>query len=237
MTRTVHRVCTLCEATCGLTFEVEGVQRILQVRPDRDDPFSRGFACPKGIAIAKVHDDPDRLRRPVKRNARGVFEPISWDDALDLAASRLAGIKQRHGRNAVAVYWGNPIIHNHGALMLRTALTRALGTRNTFGAASQDVSARFAASFHLYGSSLVVPIPDVDRTQYFLCVGANPVVSNGSVMTAPDVRGRLRAVRARGGKLVVVDPRRTETAREADEHVPIRPGGDAALLLAMTAVL
>jgi anaerobic selenocysteine-containing dehydrogenase len=234
--RTIHRVCTLCEATCGLSFDVEG-ERILQVRPDHDDPFSRGFACPKGIAIAKVHDDPDRLRQPMRRTAGGSFEPISWDDALDLAATRLAEVKQRHGRNAVAIYWGNPIIHNHGALMLRTALTRALGTRNTFGAGSQDVSARFATSYYLYGSSLVVPIPDIDRTQYFLCVGANPVVSNGSVMTAPNVRARLRALRARGGKVVVVDPRRSETAREADEHVPIRPGGDAALLLAMAAVI
>jgi len=236
MSHTVHRVCTLCEANCGLSFEVEN-DRILQVRPDDDDPFSQGFACPKGIAIAKVHDDPDRLRTPVKRNARGEFEPIGWDEALAFAASGLARVRDEHGGNAVAAYWGNPIVHNHGALLLRSAVIAALGTRNNFGASSQDTSPRFATSWYLYGSSLLVPVPDLDRTQYLLCIGANPVVSNGSAMTAPNVRQRLRRIRERGGRIVVIDPRRTETAREADEHVPVRPGTDAGLLLAMSAIL
>ena len=236
MSHTVHRVCTLCEANCGLSFEVEN-NRILQVRPDEDDPFSRGFACPKGIAIGKVHDDPDRLRTPVKRNAHGEFEPIGWPEALELAASGLARARAKHGANAVATYWGNPIIHNHGAIMLRSAVMRALGTRNNYGASSQDTSPRFATSYYLYGSSLVTPVTDIDRTEYLLCIGANPVVSNGSAMTAPDVKARMRAIRARGGKIVIVDPRRTESVREADEHVPIRPGTDAGLLLAMAAVL
>ena len=236
MTRTVHRVCTLCEANCGLSFEVEN-DRILQVRPDHDDPFSQGFACPKGIAIARVHDDPDRLRTPVKRTPAGDFEPISWPEALELAAQGLARVRDTHGRNAVATYWGNPIIHNHGALLLRAAVIRALGTRNNFGASSQDTSPRFATSYYLYGSSLLAPIADLDRTQFLLCVGANPVVSNGSVMTAPNVRARIRAIRERGGKVVLIDPRRTETAREADEHVPVRPGTDAGVLLAMSAIL
>lgn len=236
MSRTVHRVCTLCEANCGLSFEVEG-NRILQVRPDAGDPFSRGFACPKGIAIAKVHDDPDRLRTPVKRNAHGDFEPIGWDEALDLAASGLARVRDAHGAQAVATYFGNPIIHNHGAVMLRSAVMQALGTRNNYGASSQDTSPRFAASYYLYGSALVTPVPDIDRTAYLLCVGANPIVSNGSAMTAPDVKERIRAIRARGGRVVIVDPRRTESVREADEHVPIRPGTDAGLLLGMAAIL
>jgi anaerobic selenocysteine-containing dehydrogenase len=234
--RAVHRVCTLCEANCGLTFDVDG-DRITSVRPDRDDPFSRGFACPKGIAIAKVHDDPDRLRQPVRRNTRGGFDPVSWDEALEEAAAGLRRTIDRHGRDAVAIYWGNPIIHNHGALMLRSAVVAALGKSNVFGAGSQDVSPRFATSHYLYGSSLVFPVPDIDRTDFFLCIGANPVVSNGSVMTAPDVRRRLRAIRERGGRVVVVDPRRSETAREADEYVPIRPGMDAVFLLAMAAVV
>jgi anaerobic selenocysteine-containing dehydrogenase len=240
MARTVHRACTLCEAACGLSFEVEGgpgAERIVKVRPDDADPLSKGYACPKGIAIAKVHDDPDRLRQPVRRTASGAFEPISWDEALDLAANGLRRVRDGGGRNAVAAYWGNPIIHNHGAILVRRAVNAALRTRNVFGAGSQDVSPRFATSFHLYGSSLAFPVPDLDRTDYLLCVGANPVVSNGSVMTAPDVRARLRRLRARGGKLVVVDPRRTETAEEADEHVPIRPGTDAALLLAIAAAV
>ena len=236
MSRTIHRVCTLCEANCGLSFEVEG-NRILQVRPDEGDPFSRGFACPKGIAIAKVHEDPDRLRTPVKRNADGEFVPISWDEALDLAASGLERVRAAHGAQSVATYFGNPIVHNHGAAMLRSAVMRTLGTRNNYGASSQDTSPRFAASYYLYGSSLVTPVPDIDRTHYMLCVGANPIVSNGSAMTSPDVKERMRAIRARGGRIVIVDPRRTESVREADEHVAIRPGTDAGLLLGMAAIL
>jgi len=184
-----------------------------------------------------VHDDPDRLRGPVKRNAQGGFDPVSWPEALELAASGLARVRERHGRHSVATYWGNPIIHNHGALLLRSAVIKALGTRNNFGASSQDTSPRFATSYYLYGSSLVLPIPDLDRTHYLLCVGANPVVSNGSAMTAPNVRARMRGIRERGGKVVMIDPRRTESAREADEHVPVRPGSDAGLLLAMSALL
>ena len=236
MQKTVYRPCTLCEATCGLRFEVDG-DRILSVRPDNDDPISKGYACPKGMAIAKVHDDPDRLRRPMRRVGHDHFEPIAWGEALDLAAAGLRGVLDRHGRDSVAAYWGNPVAHNHGALLLRRAVNRVLRTRNVYGAGSQDTSPRFATSFHLYGSSLSFPVPDLDRTDFFLCIGANPIVSNGSVMTAPDVRGRLRALRRRGGKLVVVDPRRSETAEEADEYVPIRPGTDAALLLAMASLI
>jgi len=236
MSHTVRRVCTLCEANCGLSFEVEG-NRITSVRPDHEDPFSQGYVCPKGMAIAELHDDPDRLRQPLRRTESGEFEPIGWDEALDLAAAGLAKVRAAHGASAVAVYWGNPIIHNHAALLVRRGVNAALGTRNVFGAGSQDVSPRFATSFHLYGSSLALPVPDIEATDFFLCVGANPVVSNGSVMTAPDMRGRLRRLRARGGKLVVVDPRRIETADEADQHVPIRPGTDAAFLFALAALI
>jgi anaerobic selenocysteine-containing dehydrogenase len=236
MARTVFRTCTLCEACCGLQLEVEG-DRIVSVRPDHEDVLSGGYVCPKGIAIKDVHDDPDRLRAPLRRTPDGAFVPCSWDEAFTLVAERLRGIRAAHGANAVGVYVGNPIVHNHGALLLRTPLLRALGTRNAFSAGSQDTSPRFATSYQLYGSSLVLPIPDVERTQYFLCIGANPVVSNGSFLSAPDMRGRLRAIRARGGRVVVVDPRATETAREADEHVAVRPGSDAALLFAMTYVL
>lgn len=236
MADTVFRTCTLCEAACGLAFEVEG-DRIIAVRPDDDDVLSAGYVCPKGIAIKDVHDDPDRLRRPMRRTVTGDFEPCSWDEAFSLVAGRLREIRAAHGADAVALYIGNPIVHNHGALLLRGALLRALGTRNSFSAGSQDTSPRFATSYHLYGSSLVLPIPDVDRTQYFLCIGANPVISNGSFLSAPNMRQRIRAIRARGGRVVVVDPRATETVREADEHVAVRPGSDAALLLAMTSVL
>jgi len=236
MAHTVFHTCSLCEATCGLAFEVED-NRILSVRPDEDDVFSKGYVCPKGIAIADIHADPDRLRRPVRRTAAGNFAEISWDEAFDLVASRLRTIREQHGNDAIGFYWGNPTGNNHGALLMVSSLTKAIGTRNRFSAGSQDANPRIVTSYELYGSSISIPIPDIDRTDYFLCLGGNPMISNGSVMTAPDMRRRLRAVRARGGKVVVVDPRRTETAKEADEHVAIRPGGDAAFLLAMAQVL
>jgi anaerobic selenocysteine-containing dehydrogenase len=236
MRRTVFRGCTLCEASCGLRFEVEG-ERIVSVRPDDDDVLSQGFACPKGIASADVHHDPDRLRQPMIRQGDGSFRPASWDEAMTLVAERLTALRALHGADSIAVYIGNPIVHNHGALMLRAGLLKAIGSRNCMSAGSQDTSPRFATSWYLYGSSLSVPIPDVDRTQYLLVIGANPVVSNGSFLSAPNMRGRLRAIRNRGGRVVVVDPRRTETARDADEHVAIRPGADALFLLAMVQVL
>lgn len=234
--RTVYRSCTLCEATCGLALELEG-DRIVSARGDSDDPLSRGYVCPKGVSIAEVQHDPDRLRTPLLRSAEGTFAPIRWDAAFALAGERLNAVRAAHGGDALAVYMGNPIIHSHAVLGLRAGFLRAFGTRNRFGPGSQDTSPRFAASYLLYGSSLVAPVPDIDRTDFLLCLGANPWVSNGSLMTAPDIHRRLRAIRVRGGRIVVVDPRRSETAREADEWVPIRPGGDAALLLAMMQTL
>jgi anaerobic selenocysteine-containing dehydrogenase len=236
MPKTVYRTCTLCEAMCGLAFEVEG-DRITSVGPDHDDVFSQGYICPKGAAIASIHNDPDRLRQPLRRTAPGKFEPISWEDAFEIVGQRLGAIRRRDGADAIALYIGNPAVHNHGALLLRSALFKAVGSRNCTGAGSQDTSTRFAASYYLYGASLSVPIPDLDRTDYLLCLGANPRVSNGSLLTAPNIRRRLQEIRQRGGKIVVVDPRRTETARDADEHIAILPGGDAALLLSMVQVI
>lgn len=236
MAQTVFRTCHLCEATCGLAIEVEG-DRILSVRPDHDDVFSQGYICPKGSTIDAVHNDPDRLRTPVRRTPAGNFEPIGWDEALGLVAERLSAIRRQHGPDAIALYMGNPLAHNHGLLTLRNSLIRAIGTRNVTGAGSQDTAPRFCVSHYIYGCSLTLPVPDVDRTDYFLMLGANPRASNGSFWTAPDIRKRLRALRERGGRLVVVDPRRTETAREADEHIAILPDGDGPLLLAMVQTL
>jgi anaerobic selenocysteine-containing dehydrogenase len=221
---------------CGLKLGLDG-DRIISVRGDEDDPFSRGYICPKGVAIGEVHHDPDRLRTPLRRAADGSFTPIGWDEAFDLVERRLGAVRATCGADAVAVYMGNPIIHNYGVILLRAGFARAVGSRNFIGPGSQDTSPRWAVSYLLYGSSLVTPVPDIDRTQYFLCVGANPWISNGSLMTAPDFRRRLRAIRERGGRIVVVDPRRTETAREADEWIAIRPGGDAELLIAMVQTL
>ncbi|MEA2626623.1 MAG: hypothetical protein QOD06_2668 [Candidatus Binatota bacterium] len=232
MAETVYRACTLCEASCGLAFDVEG-NDIVGVRGDDEDVFSRGYVCAKGIAIADIHRDPDRLRQPMVRDASGELRTGSWEEALGTAVARLKQVQARHRRDAIAVYFGNPTVHNTGAAMLRSALLRTLGTKNSYSAASQDTSPRLAASWYLYGASFAIPVPDLDRTAYLLCVGANPYVSNGSFLTAPNVRERIRGIRSRGGKVVVVDPRRTETARGADEHVAIRPGGDASLLLAM----
>jgi len=236
MAKTVLRTCHLCEASCGLEIDVEG-SRVTAVRPDYGDPISQGYVCPKGLAIGDLHNDPDRLRQPVRRGVDGSFHPIGWDEAFDLVAERIRGIRDSRGADAVAVYFGNPVVHNLGAVLMIGALVDAIGTRNRMSASSQDTAPRFAASYYLYGSTWAVPVPDLDHTDFFLCIGANPAVSQGSFMAGPDVRSRLRRIMDRGGKIVTVDPRRSETAKLASEHVFIRPGTDAALLLAMTQVI
>lgn len=236
MANTVLRTCHLCEASCGLEIDVDG-DRVTAVRPDYADPISRGYVCPKGLAMGDVHNDPDRLRTPLRRHGDGSFHPIGWDEAFDLVSERIRGIRDSHGADSVAVYFGNPVVHNLGAVLLIGALVDAIGTRNRMSASSQDTAPRFAASYYLYGNTWAVPVPDLDHTDFFLCVGANPAVSQGSFMAGPDVRSRLRRITDRGGKVVTVDPRRSETAKLASEHVFIRPGTDAALLLAMTHVI
>ncbi len=236
MSETIHRTCHLCEACCGLEFQVDD-DKILSVRPDKADFLSNGYACPKGISIAAVHEDPDRLRQPMRKQPNGEFQPISWEAALDEVCTRFKTIQAEHGRDSVAVYIGNPVVHDYGAILVRSGLLAALGTKNSYSAGTQDTSPRFATSYYLYGSSLTNPVPDLDRTDYFLCIGANPVVSNGSLLTAPGMKHRLRAIRERGGRIVMVDPRRTESADEADEHVAILPGGDLAFLLGMVRAL
>ncbi len=232
MSQTILRSCNLCEAGCGLRFTVED-NRVLAVEPDDGDPLSAGYVCPKGIAIADVHHDPDRLRHPMRRQADGSFAPIGWEEAYALAGERLRAVRATYGADATALYYGNPLVHNYSGIFMVGALHEALGTRNRTSASSQDTAPRFAASYYLYGNALLIPVPDIDRTDYFLCIGANPAVSQGSAMVTPNVRRRLRAIRERRGKVVVVDPRHTETAKLADEHVFLRPGSDAAFLLAL----
>jgi anaerobic selenocysteine-containing dehydrogenase len=234
--RIAYRTCPLCEATCGLELTLSG-DSLTRIRGDDADVFSKGFVCPKGASLKELHEDPDRLRTPMLRTAAGSFEPVSWDEAFAEIDRRLPPILRQHGRDAVALYYGNPSAHHLSPLLYGRALIRAIGTKNVYSASTVDQFPKQMASAYMFGSGLSVPVPDLDRTDYLLILGANPLASNGSLMTAPDVRGRLRAIQARGGKVVVVDPRRTRTAKVADEHFFIRPGSDALALMALVHVL
>ena len=227
--------CMLCEAVCGLAVEMDGAT-VKGVRGDADDPFSRGHICPKAAAIADVQGDPDRIREPQRREGER-WRAVSWDAALDEAGERLAAVQRKHGRSAVAFYLGNPSVHSYSAMLGVPFFSRALGTRTRFSATSVDQLPHMLAALEMFGHQLLLPVPDVDRTRFFLMLGANPRASNGSLMTAGGISRRLDELRERGGKLVVVDPRRTETAAEADQHFAIRPGTDALLLLAILHVL
>lgn len=228
---THYRACNLCEAICGLEIRTQG-REILSIRGDKDDPVSRGYICPKATALADIHDDPDRLRRPV-RKVDGEWREIDWDEAFDCAAESIVALQDRHGPNSVAFFAGNPSVHNWGTLTHGVLLRKAVGTRSHFSATSLDQLPHHLAGLKMYGHQFFVPIPDIDRTQLFVIFGGNPLASNGSMMTMPDARGRIKALHGRGGRLVVFDPRRTETAAVADAHHFVRPGTDAYVLTAV----
>jgi anaerobic selenocysteine-containing dehydrogenase len=232
---THYRTCNLCEAMCGLAIETDG-SHVVAIRGDREDAFSRGHICPKGPALAQLHADPDRLRRPLLREGTS-WREIDWEQALDLAAAGLHRVQREGGNDALAVYLGNPAVHNHAVVLFGPPFLRQLRTRHRYSATSVDQLPQMLVAHLMFGHQLLLPIPDLDRAQYILMIGANPLVSNGSLMSAPDMRRRLRELQARGGKLVVADPRRTETAELADEHLFVRPGTDALLLLAMLQVI
>jgi anaerobic selenocysteine-containing dehydrogenase len=217
---------------CGVVVETEA-DRVISIRGDAEDPFSRGHVCPKAMGLKDVYEDTDRLRRPVIRGESGTFRACGWDEALDYAAAGLRRVQQRHGTDAVAEYQGNPTVHNLGILLFSPLLYRTLGTKNYFSAVSLDQLPHLLTCYLMFGHQALIPIPDLDRTDMLLVLGANPLVSQGSLMTAGDVGRRLRQIQQRGGRIVVLDPRRTETAREADEHHFIRPGSDALVLLAI----
>ncbi|MFN4145012.1 MAG: molybdopterin oxidoreductase family protein [Runella sp.] len=230
-----YRACNLCEAICGLEITHTDTQ-ILSIKGDKADPFSRGHICPKAVALKDIYEDPHRLRLPVKRTPTG-WQTIGWREAFDEVATRLQAIQQKHGPNSVAMYAGNPSVHNSGTFLSGGGLIRALKTKNVFSATSADQLPHHFAAWQMFGHPLLLPIPDIDRTDYWLILGANPLASNGSLMTAPDIASRLKAIQERGGKVVVIDPRYTETAAKADAHFFIRPGTDVFLLLAMLYVL
>ena len=235
-TQTHYRACHLCEAICGLEIVTQGEQ-ILSIKGDKNDPFSQGHVCPKAVALQDIHTDPDRLRQPMKRlrdQGNGdEWVPISWEEALDTTAEKLLEIRAKYGADAMAVYMGNPTAHNYGMVTHAPALFRQLRTKNRYSATSVDQLPHSLTSLWLFGHQGLFPIADIDNTDFFLALGANPLASNGSIMTAPGVKHRLKAIQARGGKVVTVDPRRTETAAIADQHHFIKPGTDALLLLAM----
>ncbi len=232
---TQFATCPLCEAACGIAVTTH-TGRITDIRGDRDDPASRGHICPKAVALKDLHEDPDRLRRPVKR-VGGDWVEISWREAIALTVDGIRGVQRRHGRNAMAVYLGNPTVHSLGAMLFAPAFSKALGTRNRYSATSVDQLPHHLVALFSFGHPLMIPVPDIDRTDCWIIFGANPAVSNGSLMTAPDVARRLKAIRERGGEVIVIDPRRTETAELASQHHFIRPGTDALALMAMLQVL
>ncbi|MGP3937509.1 molybdopterin-dependent oxidoreductase [Nonomuraea sp. KM88] len=230
-----YSVCNLCEAVCGLRVRVQG-EHVVSIKGLEEDPLSHGHICPKGVALADLHHDPDRLRRPVRR-VGDEWHEVGWDEAFDLVAGELSRIRAEHGPDAVGAYLGNPVTHSLGAMTHAPAFVDLLRTSNKYSAGSADTWPAQLVALLMYGHQWLLPIPDVDRTHYLLVFGANPIASNGSLMTAPGFPRRLREMRGRGGKLVVFDPRRTETAKVADEHHFIRPSADAAVLLAMVNVV
>jgi anaerobic selenocysteine-containing dehydrogenase len=230
-----YRTCNLCEAMCGLDFTMQG-RSIVKIEGDRQDAFSRGHICPKAVALQDIHNDPNRLKRPLRRTKNG-WREIGWAEAFDETTDRIKEIQAKHGRHAFGSYQGNPGVHNYGTILFFPPFIRTLKSKNIFSASSVDQLPHMIASYFMFGHQLLLPIPDINRTQHFLILGANPAVSNGSLMTAPDVANRIREIRARGGKVTVIDPRRTETAQLADEHHFIRPGADAFLLLGVLHVI
>lgn len=234
--RTALRICPLCEANCGLELSISG-STVTSVRGDKADVFSHGYICPKGVALGEVDADPTRLNTPLVRNSRGELLPATWDEAFALIRTRLGDVIKTYGPDSVGLFLGNPNVHSMSGAFMLPALIKSLGTSQRFSASTVDQMPKQAASAMMYGTALSIALADIDRTDYFLVLGANPLVSNGSMLTAADFPGRLRALRKRGGRMVVVDPIRTRTAEFADEHLGIRPGSDALWLAAIAHVI
>jgi anaerobic selenocysteine-containing dehydrogenase len=230
--RTHFRACNLCEAICGLEITVNDQNEILTIKGDEKDPFSRGHICPKAVGMKDIYLDKNRLKQPVRRTSTG-WEVISWEEAFTEVTAKFKAIQAQHGKDAVGVYQGNPSVHNSGTLLSAPGFLRALGTKNRFSATSADQLPHHFAAWQMFGHPLLLPIPDIDHTDFMLIIGANPLASNGSLMTVPDVANRLKAIQKRGGKFIVIDPRRTETAKIADQHLFIKPATDVFLLLSL----
>ena len=228
---THYRTCSLCEAMCGLEIKTEN-KTVISIRGDKEDPLSRGHICPKALGMKDIYEDPDRLKFPLKKTATG-WQQITWEAAFDEVATKLQTIQKKYGVNAVGVYQGNPSVHNLGTTLFSPNFVRALQTKNRFSATSVDQLPHHLAGMYMFGHPSLLPIPDIDHTDYWVIMGGNPLVSNGSIMTAPDIAKRIRAIQERGGKVVTIDPRFTETAAKVDQHIFVRPGTDVWLILAM----
>ena len=221
---THFRACNLCEAICGLEIETDG-PHVLSIRGDGKDPLSGGYLCPKGVALQDVHEDENRLRHPIRKTAADGWEEVSWEAAFGEIAARSITLREQNGSESVAVYLGNPTVHNYGSLLFSRTLVSAIGRPQLYSATSVDQLPHHFASSYMFGHSMLIPVPDVDRTDFMLIMGANPLASNGSLMTAPGIGDRLKGIRSRGGRIVLVDPRRTETARLANDHQPTQSAG------------
>ena len=226
-----YSTCTLCEAMCGIEVTTQG-REIINIAGDKLNPFSEGHVCPKAMALKDLYDDPERIRQPLEKTADG-WQPISWEEALDKVARQIHQIQQRHGHNAVGLYLGNPNAHNMGSILYGPYFYRALGSFNRFSATSVDQLPHHIVCRQLFGHQSQIPVPDIDRTMHFMIIGGNPLASNGSIMTVPHIKRRLKAIQARGGQVVVIDPKKSETAQISSAHHFIVPGSDALLLLAM----
>ncbi|MEQ8712903.1 MAG: molybdopterin-dependent oxidoreductase, partial [Cyclobacteriaceae bacterium] len=233
--QTHYRTCNLCEAMCGLEIKYEGTE-IKSIKGDEKDPFSKGFICPKAVALQDIYHDQDRLKLPQKRTG-STWETISWAQAYDEVEQGIKAVQQKHGDDAVGIYSGNPNVHNLGSMLFSSRLLKAVRTKNRFSATSVDQLPHHFASQWMLGNSIQLPVPDIDRTHYFLVFGANPIASNGSIMSAAGMPKRIKELQERSGKMIVIDPRRSETAQRADEHFFIRPSTDVYLLGAILNIL
>ncbi|MEO9965511.1 MAG: molybdopterin-dependent oxidoreductase [Reichenbachiella sp.] len=235
MTKTHFRTCNLCEAMCGLAIEHDG-EKVLSIKGDLQDEFSQGHICPKALALKDIYEDPNRLKTPIKRTVDG-WKKITWKQAITEVATKLAKVRKNHGSDAVGVYSGNPNVHNSGALLSAPDFQKELKTKNRFSATSVDQLPHQFMAYLMYGHQLQIPIPDIDRTDFLIILGANPIVSNGSLLSAPNIKKRLKDIQSRGGKILNIDPRYTETSAKSDQHIYVRPGKDVYLLLSMLHIL
>ncbi len=228
---TIHRrACNLCEAICGLEIHLNEQNEILTIKGDQNDPLSQGHICPKAVALQDLYHDKDRLKQPIKKTADG-WQSITWEEAFDTVVSKIKVLQNKFGKDTIAMYSGNPSVHNSGTLLTGPAFFKAIGSKYRFSATSADQLPHHFVSWAMFGHQMTLPVPDVDRTDYFLIMGANPLVSNGSMMTAPAIGHRMKNIQKRGGKIVVIDPKNTETAKHADMHIPILPGADIYFLI------